>query len=135
MSGFFEQLLISFVHLFMASHNDTGKTGEELALAYFLQLGYTMLHRNWRHSHWEIDLVLSRNDILHFVEVKCLRTSRFGYPEEKVNKRKLQHIMNAAEVFLEKNPVWKKIQFDVLSVILEGNNGKPEYFLIEDVYL
>ena len=119
----------------MASHNDTGKTGEELALAYFLQQCYTLLHRNWRHRHWEIDLVLSRNDILHFVEVKCLRSGRFGNPEDKVDKRKLQHIINAAEVFLETNPTWKKIQFDVLSVILEGINGKPEYFLIEDVYL
>jgi putative endonuclease len=41
----------------MAVHNQLGKKGEEMAEAYLLQQGYQVLHRNWRHSHYEIDII------------------------------------------------------------------------------
>ena len=41
----------------MAKHTDTGKVGEELAVNYFSQNGYVILHKNWRHSHWEVDII------------------------------------------------------------------------------
>ena len=59
----------------MAVHNQLGKKGEDMAEAYLLQIGYQVLHRNWRHSHYEIDIIAIKNEVLHFVEVK-LRSSK-----------------------------------------------------------
>ncbi|HYF30636.1 MAG TPA: YraN family protein [Chitinophagaceae bacterium] len=117
----------------MALHHQLGKTGEQLAAAYLTGLGYTILHSNWRHYRYEIDLIASKNDILHFVEVKTRKSMRFGLPEEAVDSKKLRCLIQAGEAFLFKNPQWKRIQYDILSVSIV--NGIPSYFLIEDVYL
>lgn len=116
----------------MATHNKTGLLGEELAADYFLAQGYTIIAKNWRHSHWEVDIIASKNNVLHFIEVKTKRTKNFGLPEEHVNNKKMQNLMNAAEEYLYQHPEWKRIQFDILAISILKN--KPiEYFFIEDV--
>ncbi len=118
----------------MANHNDTGKKGESLAVEYFLQKGYEILHRNWRFKKLEVDIIASANGMLHFIEVKTRSTDRFGYPEEQVDRKKIRFLIDASAEYLFQHPQWQRIQFDVLSVII-NNNGKIDYFLIEDVYL
>jgi putative endonuclease len=117
----------------MARHNETGKQGELLAATWLKEHNYEVLYVNWRHSHYEIDIIASRNGILHFIEVKTRSSIAFGYPEEDVSKKKLGSLMNAGEEFLIQNPDWKRIQYDVLS-ITQLKNQPLEYFLIEDVY-
>ena len=118
----------------MAHHNLTGSLGEEMAVKYLLETGYTILHRNWRHRNWETDIIASKNGTLHFIEVKTRRTTTFGHPEDDVSKKKVKYLMSAAEEFLLLHPTWKLIQFDILSITMEKNK-EPEFFLIEDVSL
>lgn len=121
-------------NLIMARHNDTGLIGEKMAIEYLLKKGFSILHQNWRHSHWEVDVIASLNNTLHFIEVKTRRTQKFGYPEDDVSKKKIENLINASEEYQFLNPEWKLIQFDVLSIMIQKN--KPaEYFFIEDVYL
>lgn len=117
----------------MAKHNETGAYGEELAVKYFRERGYEIRHCNWRHKHWEVDIIASRADKLHFIEIKTRRSLHFGLPETSISRKKIQNLLNAASVYLELYPEWKKIQVDVLSITLEGQEVK-EFFLIEDVY-
>ena len=105
----------------MAEHNLTGKTGEALAVVYLSEKGYHILHRNWRHSRWEVDIIAEKDSILHFVEVKTRRTKKFGRPEENVDKKKIQNLINAAEEYLYQHPQWKRIQFDVLAITILKN--------------
>ena len=118
----------------MAEHNLTGNTGEALAAVYLNQNGYRVLHQNWRHSRWEVDIIAEKDGILHFVEVKTRRTRKFGYPEENVDKKKIQNLIHAAEAYLYQQPQWKRIQFNVLAISILKDEP-VEYFLIEDVYL
>lgn len=118
----------------MASHNVLGKTGEELAYKWLRENDYVVLYKNWRHSHYEIDIIAEKNGMLHFIEVKTRRSKRFGNPEESVTKKKILNLMKAAEEFLYQFPEWKRIQYDVLSIMIT-KNGDHEYFWIEDVYV
>jgi putative endonuclease len=118
----------------MAKHNQTGHSGEKLAVEYFLKKGYEILFQNWRHKHWEVDIIVSQNGILHFIEVKTRTSLKFGYPEENADSKKIRVLINAAEEFLFLYPQWQRIQFDILSVNI-NIDGSVEYFLIEDVYL
>jgi putative endonuclease len=118
----------------MAQHNETGKKGEELALIWFQENGYEILHQNWRHGRDEIDLIAQKQGCLHFIEVKTRTSLRFGYPEESVTDLKLNRLFRAAEAFLDEHTGWKRVQYDVLSVYLPLK-AAPEYFLLEDVYL
>jgi len=118
----------------LANHLDTGKKGEQLAVQYLTDNTFTVIFANWRYAHYEIDIIACRDEVLHFVEVKTRRSKKFGLPEESVSKKKLQNLINAAEAFLILYPEWKRVQFDVLSIFLTGNNN-AEFFFIEDVYL
>ncbi|MEO6668503.1 MAG: YraN family protein [Ferruginibacter sp.] len=118
----------------MAAHNEKGKVGEQLAAYYFLNLGYEILHQNWRHRRWEVDIIATKDQMLHFIEVKCRSTDRYGFPEEGVSLKKIKHLIDASAEFLYQFPQWKRVQFDVLA-ITQLSNDEAEYYLIEDVYL
>jgi putative endonuclease len=117
----------------MAKHNNTGKAGEALALIWFEEKGYTILHTNWRHKNLEVDIIAFKNKLLHFIEVKAVTTLQYGNPEEKVTPKKIRNLINASEEYLHQNPKWQRIQFDVLSITMLKDK-EVEYFLIEDVY-
>lgn len=118
----------------MATHNHTGIEGERLGADYLLHAGYQIMEKNWRHSHWEVDIIAIKNNTLHFIEIKTRRSKKFGHPEEKVGKKKIENLINAAEQYLYLFPQWKRIQFDILSVTMPANEPVA-YFFIEDVYL
>lgn len=116
----------------MATHLDIGGAGEALAAAWLRERGYTLLHQNWRFKHWELDIVAEKGGVLHLIEVKTLRSNRFGYPEQQVGHKKRQSLAKATEQYLLQYPQWQRIQFDVLSITLLPGQA-PEYYLLEDV--
>lgn len=118
----------------MADHLSLGKMGEKLASRYLREMGFSILHQNWRTGHCEVDLIAVRNNVLHFIEVKTRRSTRFGYPEAGVTPRKLDALARAATEFQHQYPEWKMIQFDILSIMLQAD-GTEEFLLIEDIDL
>jgi putative endonuclease len=117
----------------MARHNDTGIKGETLAVTWFEDKGYSILHKNWRDKNLEVDIIASKNNMLHFIEVKTVTTLKYGNPEEKISHKKIKNLLDAAEAFLYQYPQWQRIQFDVLAITMQQEKA-IEYFLIEDVY-
>ncbi|MFZ4770352.1 MAG: YraN family protein [Ferruginibacter sp.] len=73
----------------MARHNQIGKDGELLAAAYLQQKGYTIIHQNWRHKNWEIDIVANKGKRLHIIEVKTRTSLKFGHPEDNMDNKKM----------------------------------------------
>ncbi len=117
----------------MSSNLTTGNAGESLAADYLQKKGYSIVEKNWRFKHWEVDIIASRKNRLHFFEVKTRTNLHYGYPEESISFSKMESLRNAAEEYQYKHPEWKYIEFDVLSILLLPT-GEIEYFLIEDVY-
>ena len=60
----------------MTTTQHTGRQGEEAAARWLLDHGFTLLHRNWRQGHYELDIVAARKGTLHFIEVKTPRRNR-----------------------------------------------------------
>jgi len=112
---------------------DKGTNGENVAADYLLQNGYTIIERNWRFKHWEIDIIASKENKLHFVEVKTRTSKKFGNPEEGVNEKKMSSLKKGAEEYLFQNQQWSLIQFDVIAVTMKKEIVE-EIFLIEDVF-
>jgi putative endonuclease len=110
-----------------------GKIGEDIAVAYLCKKEYSILARNWRHKHYEIDIIACKNNRLHIIEVKTRNSLDFGYPEESIGKAKMQFLKNAASSYQYQHPQWKYLQFDVIAIRLEKNTIQ-EVFFIEDVY-
>jgi putative endonuclease len=105
-----------------------------MAVDYLQQQQFTILHRNWRHARFEIDVIASRDNVLHIIEVKTRTNLLFGHPEESVSKKKINNMLRGAKAFMYQNPKWRQVQFNILSITLLANQP-PEFFFIEDVYL
>src|SRR5688572_32507943 len=84
----------------MASHNELGQEAEAMAVTWLIENGFTIMHRNWRYSRYEIDIIAFKKDFLHFIEVKARKSSRFGNPEDSVRKKKFRDLQRAADAFL-----------------------------------
>ncbi len=117
----------------MSNNLLTGKKGEDIAADYLTKNGYTLLEKNWRKHHWEVDIIASKDQFLHFIEVKTRYSLRFGFPEESISKDKMKNLKNAAENYQYQHPKWKYIQFDVIAITLVNETAK-EILMIDDVY-
>ncbi len=118
----------------MANHHLLGAGGETLAAQWLTKKGFVVLHMNWRHSYYEIDIIASCHDVLHFVEVKTRSNKKFGEPEESVDRKKIERLMKAGAEYHYLNPQWKRVQYDVLSIMMAAEK-EADYFFIEDVYV
>lgn len=118
----------------MRDHIQTGQTGEQQAAAWLASRGYEILQRNWRFSHFEIDIIARKNGRLHFVEVKTRHAGYPGFPEDSVTKKKFKHLQRAADAYLQQFPGDGWIQYDVLAITFFQNN-QADFFLLEDVFL
>jgi putative endonuclease len=117
----------------MGSNRSTGKKGEKLAEDWLRTLGYEIRHCNWRTGKKEIDIIAVRNDVLHFIEVKTSRQLQFGYPEQRVHRKKMKAFFDAGSNYLAENPGWEKVQYNIIAIqLLPG--AVPSLLLLEDVY-
>ena len=117
----------------MSRNKKTGARGEEVATKWLTKKGYAIIVCNWRYKRWEIDIIASKNEMLHFVEVKSRSTTKYGYPEASINLKKLTSLKNAVEEYLYLYPEWDIIQIDVLTITWRGKKVQ-EIFMIEDIY-
>lgn len=101
-----------------------GRWGEATAAAYLRERGYVILGRNERSRYGEIDLLARAPDgMLVFVEVKTRTSRSFGYPEEAVDARKLEHLVRAAEAYLLEHPDMEEQGWRIDVIAIEG---RPE---------
>lgn len=107
----------------MASHNDFGKKAEDLAVEYLIKSGYKILVRNFRFQRAEIDIIVEKDNLIIFTEVKARSTDTFMLPQEAVNKRKISLIVSAANHYLEEFNKNLEARFDIISV-LPDEKGK-----------
>jgi putative endonuclease len=95
-----------------------GAYGERLAARHLEGLGLVLLHRNWRCSDGEVDLILRDGDDVVFCEVKTRRGAAFGPPAAAVDHRKIRKLRLLAGRWLAESGVRAKgIRFDVVEVL------------------
>lgn len=110
----------------------TGNFGEKLAHDYLIKSGYKVLEINFTTRVGEIDIIVEKEDIIAFVEVKARKNLRYGMPREAVNERKMQKIIRVAENYIVyKAREDRQYRFDVIEVFL-GEDGKINH--IEDAF-
>lgn len=111
----------------MASHNDLGKQGEEMAVAHLRSNGYQILETNWRFGKEEIDIISRIGDDLAIIEVKTRNSDFFGDPQEFVSKSKQKHLIRAAHAYVEKHNLDVEVRFDVIGIIINQNQTRLEH--------
>ncbi|MCH5220969.1 MAG: YraN family protein [Muribaculaceae bacterium] len=111
----------------MARHTDLGKWGEQLAVDKLTAEGYSIVERNWRLGHIEIDIVAQKNEVLVIAEVKT-RSELDVDPLEAIDKAKMARMIRAANAYIKHSNLNYQIQFDLFAI-----NGTPENYRIEHI--
>ena len=99
----------------------TGKAGEQAAAEYLAQNGYTVLCRNYRAFHGEIDIVAVKKPYIVFAEVKTRTDAprpRYGRPATAVTEKKRRVLARTAEAYIASHPSDSYYRFDVIEVRL-----------------
>jgi putative endonuclease len=110
-----------------------GRRGEALAEEKLAALGHTLVARNYRCAVGEIDLITRHGEAWVFVEVRTRRGGKFGTPEESITPRKRQHLIAAAQTYLQEHALtdaaWR---IDVVAVALSTDGRLLRVDVIED---
>ena len=103
----------------MAEHNDLGKWGEDEAVLYLEDQGYTIVDRDWRLGRRDLDILAYTPDgnTLVVVEVKTRAGEDFLQPEEAVTRGKMRNLAIAANAYVKERQVDKELRFDVISIV------------------
>ena len=77
-----------------------GKKAEEVATNYLINKGFTILKRNFYFKGGEIDIIATRDNVIHFIEVKSGNNFE---PIYNITPKKLKRIINGAYIYLKQN--------------------------------
>lgn len=108
----------------MASHNDLGALGEQIALEYLLGKNYQILETNWKCGHKEVDIIAKDDETIVFVEVKTRRSSCLVDPEVTVDTYKQRHLIWAANCYVNRYQYDWDVRFDIIAIVVDRNNEK-----------
>lgn len=114
-------------------HNrKVGQWGEQVAADYLIRQGYQIIDRNARTPSGELDIIAVHENGVVFVEVKTRTRVVDGYPEDALTPKKVEHLLNAAQDYLEAHPdlpdEWK-----VEVVAVNGRAGNYQVVLFDEV--
>lgn len=111
----------------MALHNKLGAEGETFACNYLGDIGFVILHRNWRFHHKEIDIVALHNDMLVFIEVKTRTSNNWENPRDAITNSKIRLLTDAAEGYIYQFDRKEEVRFDVLTLITTPDGFETEH--------
>ena len=101
------------------STTEIGRFGEDEACKFLRSKGWKIVERNWRFSHYEIDIIAKNEEYLIFVEVKTrehYQNSLYGTAAQAVNYKKQLNIIKAAQVYLARYPTDLQARLDIIEV-------------------
>lgn len=116
----------------MTDNIKRGNEGETLAASFLEAKGFQIVEKNYRYKRSEIDLIVTKENWLIFIEVKMRSSMAFGFPEEFVDEKKIEKILEGAEHYIfDKN--WNgNVRYDIISVSMK--DGKPTVTHFEDAF-
>ena len=117
----------------MAQHNELGKEGEDLAVAFLLKNGYEITARNFRYQKAEVDIIARKGGVLAVVEVKTRSTPTFGDPQDFVKRKQIQQLVKAIDFFVNEHNLEVDVRFDIIGIIKNKAGTKVEH--LEDAFL
>lgn len=127
----------------------TGDLGEAIAAKYLENKGFTVICRNYWKPYGEIDLVCTKQGVIHFVEVKTVsceisikagepatgvpRVTSEWNPAERINPHKLRRLEHVVAAYIEERQVREDWQIDAALVYLDRQTKRAKVEILEGV--
>ncbi|MHB1265936.1 MAG: YraN family protein [Gemmatimonadaceae bacterium] len=104
-----------------AASQRLGLLGERIAARWLVRRGWKVLAHRFKSGRRDLDLIVEREGIVAFVEVKARRGVEFGDPVEAVHWRKQRELSRSAAVWIDRHGDNRDYRFDVIGVLMDGD--------------
>lgn len=128
--------------IFTSKSQRTGQCGENIAVRYLTDRGFTIIERNYTKKWGEIDIIAQKGSAVHFVEVKskkvldCNGIPENGIrPEEGMHQRKIGRIKRTLQTYLIERNISNDWKFDLVLVYMSDIQRRARVELLEDIIL
>lgn len=131
--------------------NEKGRLGEEISCIFLKNKGFNIINRNYRKKWGEIDIIATKKETLHFIEVKSVtfnqekevtremseNTNKMGEyrPEDNVHPGKLKRISRTIQSYVMENNISPETSwfFDIITAKIDLNGKKTFIKMIENI--
>ena len=126
-------------------HISIGRLGEDIAVGYLQRRGFLVLSRNYRKKWGELDIVVKKNGVVHFVEVKAgsWHTTKWPVegdpiyrPEDHMHAEKCSRMARAVQTYLLEcgleDTTWTA---DLVVVLINTETRKARVRVVPDILL
>lgn len=104
-----------------------GNLAEEQAVEFLYAKGYEIIEQNFYSRFGEIDIIVRKNSVLHFIEVKS--GEDYESAIYNITSKKLSRIVKTAQVYMKKHGLDVDYVFDAVVVT------PKELMLLENITL
>ncbi len=111
----------------MAQHNELGKEGEQIAVDFLRENGYTIIERNYRFDKAEVDIIGRKDNILAITEVKTRSSLDFGNPQDFVRPKQIKNLVKAVDAYVNSNNLDVEVRFDIIAISKQGKTYNIEH--------
>lgn len=83
---------------------EIGQKGEDEAVLFLKKNGFSILHRNYKKTWGEIDIVAKKEKVIYCIEVKTILRREGNEGDEasdKLNYKKIRRFKRIVEIFVE----------------------------------
>lgn len=118
-----------------------GEMGEDFACNFLKDMGFKIVERNYFKKWGELDIVVKKGEIIHFIEVKTVSRENNFYqndhykPEDNLHPWKLKRLGRIVESYLLEKDIENDWQFDVVTVYLDKEKKLLKIDFLEDLVL
>lgn len=119
----------------MINTREIGTYGENIAMEYLLNQGYRFLSKNFTTGFGEIDIIVMKEDLICFVEVKTRYSRNFGLPAHSISISKQRKIKKASLYYISKKKLFDlNLRYDVIEIYLNYNDDSFKINHIENAF-
>ncbi len=130
----------------MKNTTKTGNLGESVVVEWLKRNKYQVLGRNYRCKVAEIDIIATKDKVVHFIEVKTFSHETLDHlessvsygtyqPEDLVDGRKLRKLQQGIAIWLQEYQYEGEYQLDIASVRIVEAEKVAQIKLIEAISL
>ncbi len=110
-----------------------GKAYEALALDYLVANNFDLVAKNYFCPYGEIDLVVCKDDVIYFIEVKYRSNLSYGSPRDAINYQKMQRMKKTAIYYIKDEcSGFKHFKISFLGILKSGD--QYVYDFIENIF-
>jgi len=91
-----------------------GNYAEDRAVDFLQEYGFLVIARNFYSRFGEIDIIATKDDVLHFIEVKS--GEDYEKAIQNITPRKLSRIIKTANVYMKKNAIDTDFMLDAVVI-------------------